>query len=216
MSFQDGDPDLIAAVSRHFETKVGPIAGVLHEIVSDDLHIDLHLVASDRSRAFEFVGTSGMSERAMTTPPGKSEFRFAEVCILLKKGWSLDHKSFGDEGVYWPFRLLKGLARYPTHAGTWLAYSHTIAAADPPPPYASGTKLCAAVIVPSVTLGKEFWTMKRSDGATTYFLTVVPIHADELAFAMKSGSDALLDEFEKAGVTDVLDPTRPSALQRRS
>lgn len=210
-----GDPELIEAVSNHVADTAGPISGVLHEIVSDDLHIDLHLVASDRKRPFELVVTSGMSERPMVTPPGKTEYRFAELSILLKQGWSLDQRSFGDENIYWPFRLLKNLARFPHQAGTWLFYSHTLAGSEPPESYASGTQLCAAIIVPSASLRESFYQMRRRDGGTTYFLSVLPIHADELAFARRAGSEALLDEFERQNVSDVVDPHRPSVLTER-
>ncbi|MDO7875591.1 hypothetical protein Q5H93_12680 [Hymenobacter sp. ASUV-10] len=40
-----GDDENIAAISDHIERHVGPISGVFHELLSDQVHIDVHIVA---------------------------------------------------------------------------------------------------------------------------------------------------------------------------
>ena len=147
---------MIADIDRHITKTVAPVDSVFHEIVSDDLHIDLHIVQASADRPFHTIVTSGMSELPMITPPDSSEMRYAELCILLEPSWQLSQESFADEGWYWPLRLLKTLARYPTENAAWLGYGHTIALANPPEPFATNTTLCAALVIPPLTLGEIF------------------------------------------------------------
>ena len=210
-----GDPAYIDAVTSHLERTVGPIGGVFHELVSDDLHIDLHLIRSDRARRFEFVCTSGMGERAMPVSAENMAFQYAELSVLLPEGWPLDDADLKDENAYWPLRLLKVLARYPHDAATWIGPGHTLATAEPPEPYAAGTPLCAALVARAVSVSEEFWSMHRPDGDVVQFYTLIPLHSDELTFARRKGSDALLDRLDKAGFGDVIQPDRPTAIGRR-
>ena len=202
--------ELISEIDRHISHTVAPVDSVFHEIVSDDLHIDLHIIQPSVDRPFYSIVTSGMSELPMRTP--QDEIQYAELCILLESSWQLSQEAFVDEGWYWPLRLLKTLARYPNENGTWLGYGHTVALSKPPQPFATNTKLCAALIVPSMTLGEAFFTMKRSDGQTTHFWTVVPLYDSELEFKMANDVDELLDAFDRAGVDDVVRRDRRAAV----
>ena len=107
-----GDAELIGDISRHVCRCVGKIDVVFHEIVSDDLHIDVHHVRSSWRRRFELLVTSGMSERPMSVPD-ESECPYAELAILLPRAWPLNEEAFRNEDHYWPIRLLKFLARFP-------------------------------------------------------------------------------------------------------
>src|SRR3954447_23620840 len=103
-----GDQGLIDAVTRHVETCFGEIDVVLHEIVSPHAHIDLHVVAPTSERPVYTVVTSGMAERAM---PGDV---YAELMLVLPPTWAkYGEPEFEQEEHYWPFRLLKTLARLP-------------------------------------------------------------------------------------------------------
>ena len=210
--FNPGDQDLIDAVDRHIEACVAPVDQVFHEIVSDDLHIDIHQVFATGERPFHTLVTSGMSARPMNTSPDAEEFRFAELCILLDPTWRLNDEAIKDERCYWPMRLLKVLARYPHETNTWLGHGHTVAMSDPPKRFARNTRLCASVLLGPTTLGTEFSRMPRPDGADTHFWNVLPIYAGELQFKFDRGLDALLEAFDAAGVTDVVSADRPPAV----
>jgi hypothetical protein len=153
-----------------------------------------------------------MSEFPMNTGRDAHEFRYAELCLLLDSDWQLTMEAIQDERWYWPIRLLKTLSRYPKETGSWLGYGHTVATADPPEPYGPGTQLCAAALLPPISLGEEFFEMTRADGATTHFWTVLPLHASELRLKMAEGFDALTEALERAEVTDVVRADRPPAV----
>jgi Suppressor of fused protein (SUFU) len=205
----------IAAISAHIERHVGRVHMVFHEIVSDDLHIDVHHVKSSLFRRFEVLVTSGMSALPMAVPEGSTEPRFAEIVTILPKGWPLSKDAFADERNYWPVRLMKTLARLPHGGNTWLGFGHTLANGESDSdlkPYAEGTKFCAAAVLPSSTLGEDFWCMKRDDGSEVFFWAAVPLHLAELKFKLANGIDPLLELFDKNKVTDRIVPERPSVV----
>lgn len=117
-----GDAELIASIDRHINRHVAPEERVYHEIVSDELHIDIHHVPPAWNRRFHALITSGMSALPMHASSDAMEWRFAELCILLEPSWRLGPDAFEDERWYWPVRLLKILARYPRDYSTWLGY----------------------------------------------------------------------------------------------
>jgi hypothetical protein len=188
---------------------------VFHEILSPDLHIDVHHVRPGVGRPFHALVTSGMSERPMETGADAGEFRFAELAILLEPGWPVDHARFGDENVYWPVRLLKTVARFPFEVGTWVGMGHSIAAANPPEPLAPATELAGAILLPPLSLGEKFMRMSRADGATTHFWTLLPLYAEELDLKLSKGTDALMDALDAVGVDDIVRQQRPRAGSRR-
>ena len=86
-----GDGDHIETISNHIEEHVGPVSQVLHELVSDLVHVDIHQVSPTKSRPYHTLITSGMSDRPMTLPEGvDDEWQFAELTngdVLLLAGY---------------------------------------------------------------------------------------------------------------------------------
>lgn len=205
-------------VLRHIESSIGKITVHFQEIISDDLTIDLIHVGSTLFRGFEVVVTSGMSAMPMNIPPGVQAPAFAEVLTILPKGWPMTKDALMDERNYWPLRLLKDIARYTHHEQTWIGYGHTVAMAaspestDQPQPYAPGIEFCAALIMPSLSLGQKAWSMKTADGKEVFFWCAVPLHKKELQFKMEHGVDPLLDLMDKHKVNDRINPKRLSIV----
>jgi hypothetical protein len=206
-----GDPELIEAVGAHIERHVGEPAGVLHQILSPYVHVDIHVVPPSEERPWTTLVTSGMSERAMAAPPELGEeFSRAELVLALPPEWPVDQESFADENVYWPFRLLQDLAALPHRFETWLWHEHTIPNGDPAEPYAPTTSLCCAMLGPPMLNGQEFGRLRLPDGRVVAFLAVYPLHAEEMRLKLEHGSEALIDRFADVGLTELLDPQRPS------
>jgi hypothetical protein len=136
--------------------------------------------------------------------------RHAELVVSLPAEWPVSDVSFKDDRNYWPVRLQKMLARLPHEYGTWLGLGHSIPNGDPAQPYAADTKLCGALVLPSVTLPEGFHEFVRSDGTTVRFWSLYPLYAEEMTLKLRKGSEAILDRFEKGGITDVIDKARPN------
>ena len=201
-----GDAELIDAVGEHVDRHLGPLEFVNHEIISPLVHIDLLVVAPTEERPYRVVVTCGMAEREMQAP--EDDLRRAELFCLIPRDWPLEQDE--DERYWWPLGLLRFLARLPHEYDTWLWTGHTVPNGDPPEPYAEGTGLCGAILLPAMGVPEDFARLED-----IHFLLVMPLHADEMQLKLDRGSDALIDQLDAAGVDPVIDPARPSAVTRR-
>jgi len=211
-----GDSENIDRISDHIERHIGPIAGVFHEIVSPLVHIDIHVVEPAPNRNHYTLVTSGMSDRPMNTPAELPQCRYAELMLCLPPDWPMKREQWEDERNYWPIRLLKMLARLPHEYETWLGLMHTIPNGDPPQPYAAGTQLCGAILLPPVATGLDFHELIVGPEKSIAFYAIVPLHADEMELKLKKGAEALFDGFDEYNVSEILDPSRPSSLGSRT
>src|SRR4051794_16721558 len=84
-----GDAHNIERISEHIEKHLGPMAGVYHKIVSDLVHLDVHVVNPTPERDRYTLVTSGMSDAPMSVPEGLEPLRFAELMIQLPPDWPL-------------------------------------------------------------------------------------------------------------------------------
>ena len=209
-----GDAESLQAIDRHITRYVGPVATVFHEIVSDLVHIDVHIVEPTPERNFYTLVTSGMSDRPMTTPAGAEEWCHAEVMLCLPPDWTLPKafKTAADlpEEAYWPIRWLKTLARLPHEYQTWLGWGHTVPNGDPPQPFAPNTQLCGVVLLPPLRFGDAFRTLRVSEEKTIHFWATVPLYASEMSLKLRGGVDALYPGFKRGGVDELLKIDRPS------
>lgn len=205
-----GDAGLVSAVSDHVEKHFGPIGHVLHELVSPYAHIDLHVVEPRPERPIYTVVTSGMAERPMLGGV------YAELMLALPPTWPKHgDPEFEAEEAYWPFRLLKTLARLPHEYETRLWEGDTVPNFDPPEPYAPNTKLCGALIGPMVLPDQEGAEVFEYDGREIRLFAVWPLHKDEMQVKLDDGLDRLLDLMDEARLLEIVDPDRPSVVPRR-
>ena len=209
----DGDEHWMRAIEEHVARHVAPVDVVFHEIVSDLVHLDVHLVPPGARNPYWMLFTTGMSARPMTMPPGAPGSPYAELAILLPPEWRCDQESWKDERWYWPVRWLKTLARLPHEYRTWLSHGHTIPNGDPARPFDRSTALSGMIVFPSISLTPEAQQIPVGDLEIDLW-TLWPLHADEMQYKLDHGADALIDLFESAGVRDVIDPDRPSVVKK--
>jgi hypothetical protein len=202
-------------ISDHIEAYLGKVEAVFHEIVSDTVHVDVHFVKPSQQFPFVRLVTSGMSDLPMAIPEGSDTARYLELVVTLPGDWRLDQNSFKDEAWYWPVRLIKMLARLPHKYNTWLGRGHTVPHGDPAKPYASNTKLCGAIILPSATVPDGFYKLRIDENKEIVFLSVVPLYEEEMNLKLRLGTDELLNRLDKVGVNDIIDPARRNAAKKR-
>jgi hypothetical protein len=201
------------AIARHIGRQLGPVVAVFHELISDAVHLDVHWVRPSPARPYHFLVSSGMSDRPMNIPGGVEAPRHIELIVTLPERWWIGDEAFRSDNWYWPVRQLRTLARFPHKYDTWLGEGHTVTNDDPPQPLAPGTRLCGAILVAPQHVPAAFPELNFG-GKTIRFLAVVPLYEEEMALKMRDGTAALLERLRKQGVTDVVDPTRPSVARR--
>lgn len=200
----------LQAIDQHLEEHFGKVDYVLHELVSDLVHIDIHVINPTPERPWYTLVTSGMSDLPMHPPEGAEEYQHAEIMICLPPNWKLSQEAFKDERNYWPVRWLKMLARLPHEYTTWLSYWHTVPNGDPPEPLADDTKLAGFMLIPPMTTSVEFHELLVPPARTIRFLAAIPLTAPEMDFKLKAGAEALMDRLDRAKVTELVNTTRKS------
>ncbi|MFO1251389.1 MAG: suppressor of fused domain protein [Inhella sp.] len=207
--------EFIEEISAHIEKHLGPVESVFHEILSDTVHIDVHIVRPTPDFPFIRLVSSGMSDLPMSVPDEIDAPRYAELMMTLPAVWRLDQASLEDEAWYWPVRLIKTLARLPHKYATWLGFGHTVPNGDPAEPYAANTGLCGAIVLPSVTVPAEFHTLDIPGIKQVTFYSVVPLHQKEMELKLRLGTDKLLDRFDRKGLNDIVDVKRADVTTKR-
>lgn len=207
--------ECIDQISDHIERYLGKIETVLHEVISDTVHIDVHVVKPSADSPFIRLVTSGMSDLPMTTPIDSGAPQYAELMMTLPANWQLDQKSFEDEKWYWPVRQLKYLARLPHKYQTWLGWGHSVPNGDPAEPFASGTKLCGVVVLPSVTVPEAFNSLTIDERKEITFYAAIPLYQEEMNLKLRSGTGELLKRFGRKGNSDAVSPIRPNVAKKR-
>ncbi|WP_295816256.1 suppressor of fused domain protein [uncultured Deinococcus sp.] len=216
------DAEIKGAVEAHLTRFLGHDSIVWHEIISDLVHIDVYKFDPTPQRPYYTLVTSGMSDRPMTVPEKLEEMQRAELLICLPPDWPLgkagestSEGDLGDFNNYWPIHMLKYLARMPHEYRTWLGWGHSIPNGEPPAAFAD-TNFVGSVVGPVVTLPDEFVKLDVGD-STVWFYAIYPVYAEELQFKIDNsgGADALFGRFEKAGVTELVDPLRKNVCAKR-
>ncbi len=197
--------ECIEEISNHIERHIGKIDMVFHELVSDTVHIDVHWVKSTKERPFHTLVTSGMSDLPMSVPDGVVGCTsYMELMFTLPEYWQLSNEAINDEKWYWPIRELKYLARFPHKYDTWLGWGHTLPNGNPAQLFAENTALNSVIILPSVNVPENFYSLTINDNKTTEFFSVVPLYQEEMELKLRKGSDELLDKFDKHGINDII------------
>jgi hypothetical protein len=201
-------------LSKHLASVFDGKSFVWHEIISDRVHIDVHVVAPSEQHPYWVLMTSGMSARPMNVPagmPDREEFLHAELALALPADWPMGQEAFEDIRNFWPIKLLKQLARLPHDLDTWLGWGHSIPNGDPATPYAPGTQLSGAIIIPPIGLGMDLFVVPGSP--LVHIFQVLPVTSSEMALKLRVGLDDMLEHLEETlpDVYGPIDPSRASA-----
>jgi predicted Zn finger-like uncharacterized protein len=207
-------------ITRHLETTIGPSSMVFHELISPDIHIDLHFIPPINQPAGNdhpfgtdhyTVVTSGLSSHPMTLRPGApADLRYAELMIALPPDWpgmqpdgSFDSQVMKDDTNWWPMRWLKTIARLPHSHNTYLATGVTIPTADPAVPFAVNTELCCMLVLTPL-LSPKSRKLIVNDDITINFYALWPLYLEEMNLKLEKGFDALIDALGSGGVRNEL------------
>ncbi len=194
-------------IEKHLETHVGKVDLVLHEIISDLIHLDVLLVRMPDDGPIVLV-TSGVSDRRMNAPEGREDWAHAELLIQLPSNWPLDEDALKDDRWYWPIRWLKVIGRFPHEFETWIGPGHSIPNGDPAEQIAD-TPFTGLLLMRPYALPEEFFRLKTKSGETVTFLELAPLHESEMDFKLKHGADELEDRLLDQDDW-MVDPERPS------
>lgn len=188
---------------------------VFHEILSNIIHLDVHVIKPTEDRPFYVLHTTGMSDLPMNLPkdllPEYGHLKHAELKMLVPKDWVFKDLDLDmDEIHYWVIRVLKELAKMPHIYDTWLGWGHTIPNGDYVP-YSTNTDLSCMLLLSEK---EEFSVIKTKDGNQVNIYTLIPLYKEEAEFKLNNGMDALLDKlFETNEFSLVVNLNRKNAVK---
>ena len=197
-------------IEAHVEKYIGPIETVLHEHISDRVHIDIIVVPPTEDRPYAVLVTSGVGDLPMNVPDGFEHLERAELVIALPGDWPLNEEAFKDEANYWPIRWLKMVGHLPHAYDTWIGFGHTIPNGDPWEPIAD-TRFIGVMLSLTYWLDPEFIQLRASSGDTINFYDVVPLYPEEMKVKLFEGVEELETRFDRLRLGYVLDVERPNA-----
>jgi Suppressor of fused protein (SUFU) len=201
------------ALEAHIEKHVGPITHVLHEFVSTTIHLDVYYVKATEERPFHTFITSGMSDIPMNVPKDMKDYRFAELVLFLPPHWKINNEAFKDENNYFPIRNLKTIARLPHEHQSFITLGHTLTNGNPPEPFADNTQLSGTLLLPPLLLGDKFQKCIVNSQKTIHLYNTILLYKEEMDYKLKAGLDDLLDKFDEAKLSEILDVSRRSVLR---
>ena len=214
------DIDQINLIEQHIEKYLGKIDNVFHEVLSDTIHIDVHVIPPTPERNIYTLITTGMSDLPMNMPdddPDADEFKYAELLICLPPDWPFSKKDLeiiDGQDYAWPIHTLKFLARLPHVYNTFLAIGHTIPNGEPAEPIAEGVDFTGFIIIPPMLVSEDFYQLKISEDKTINFYAICPVYQQEMDLKLKKGADALFELFEQNRVSELVDVNRPCVVKK--
>lgn len=200
-----------AAVTQAIEARFGSITQVLREVVSQDIRVDLCVIAPGPDRPYQTVITRGMGAREMRIPEDTQDHALprAELVFMLPEDWDLHSR---NECWYWPLRWLKLLARLPGEEDSWLGWGHTVPGGEP---FAENTDFSALILLDAFIPAPQQGTdgdpcvCPLPGGEGLRFFQLYPLFQEELQFKLDHGAQALLERMTAADMlTPVLNPAR--------
>ena len=217
-SHPQGDPDPgdestqdLPILSNHIQRWWGDVPIVFHELVSDYIHLDLHIVQATEEQPYHVVITTGMSDRPMIPKMGGPP-RYCELVMALPADWPIEEKQFVDEKFWWPFRHLKQTARFPHVSNKYIWCEHTIANEEPLEPFHDSVPFCGSILSIPMLCPEEAWSVHVRKDKEVFFFSWLPLYERELKYAHKHGSEALLEQLEVLDVTELIQVDRGCAV----
>jgi hypothetical protein len=199
-------------INDHVTKHLGPVRETLREGGDPGAVEVLHIPPQD-TRPVRTLVTCGMSDRPMNVPVGKKAPRYVELMVTLPRTWAFDEKAQQDPRWNWPLKLLRTIANLP-RAGQWVGWGETIPNGVPPLPLGPNTKLCGAVIVPSLLVPQDFYELKIAAHSIAFF-SVMPLYKEELELKEEKGVNHLFETLLDAGVKDFIDPRRKNVARKK-
>ena len=197
----------MSLIEGHVAQYVGKPSGVVHEIISFGIHLDVLPVEPSETFPYKTFVTMGMSAVPMNVN-GLRKAR-AELCVVLPPDWPTDENLPDAKEKHWPIAWLKNLARMPLYYDTYLDTGHTVPNGDPAEPLAPDCKFTGWLVMSPLSVVDEFFELKAPRFKVNFF-QIVPLYKEELNIKLDEGLEALLLRFAavRMEVEQMCDPDR--------
>ncbi|HKA02503.1 MAG TPA: suppressor of fused domain protein [Candidatus Solibacter sp.] len=198
----------LPAISNHVDSILGEPKQHLHENYSPDIHVDLMHYAATADRGFQYLVTSGMSDRPMTDGGDPVEEPHMELVLALPSDWDISAEGFKNPAVFQPVKLMKQLARYPHANRTYFAKGHTVQIGDEP----LLQPMEAVMLMPPLLVPELSEPLVLANGERIRFMGLYLLHEDELKLKLED-VEQLVGFLAEHGIREMYDLKRASVCR---
>jgi hypothetical protein len=217
-------PDVSDELEPYLSNQIGGQPSVLHEMLSQFVHLDVLVYAPTRQADCWTFVTSGTSSKPMPVDdvPEPENYQYCELVLRLPTDWfgvasdgigmaDFDQRNYDKT---WPIDVLKYVARMPHQHGFWIGPGHSFPNGDPPDPYHPSLPFAGLILEAVDGWPDRNAILRTTDGKSINLLALTFVYAEEMALKLKHGADALRAKLARIGATQVLDVKRPSAVRK--
>lgn len=197
-----GQPDVASDhVLNYFKQNFGPPESLsLIEIVPSGTPITIHCIPAAKEPPNVTLFTTGMASVTMTVAAGMEKYSRAELFIQLPADWKV--RELGDPNWAWPQQWLRSMAQYPANNETWLGGPVTLVAnGEPPRPLAPNCQCTTMLLMAERDI-------PLPNGETIQLYRLFPLYSEERELELRHGLPALMNAFDKANVSFIVDLNR--------
>ncbi|MFX0027859.1 MAG: suppressor of fused domain protein [Candidatus Hermodarchaeota archaeon] len=200
-------------IVKHIEKYVGKIGKSIHDQKFERAPLSIHIIPKIHNHDYSALVTSGLSYSPMFPPKPMEFFKYSELLFKLPLDWPLPKDVIKDDEYWWPIRELLHLMQYIHTNQQWFGDMHTFGNGNPPLPFANNTHLCGFLFMfPLISFPPEFCELKIDDYKSVIFLQLVPLHKDEMDYALTESPITLIEKIEKGEIPDYVDIHRKSVF----
>lgn len=188
---------------RFFEDVGAKDSGlVIHELVSDGMHIDIVHYLPTEKFPYHILATLGMSGYKMKGTPRNR----MELIMLLPKDWKLEKDDLDKEENYWPIRVLKEASRLPYSSNSFFDISHTFSLDADFKPFDACTDMCVGLVTYPTFLNPNvfYLTYGKIFKKTVSFMCLTTLNKEEFNKKQELGYDRYFEEVLHSDGLDTL------------
>ena len=155
---------------------------------------------------FQLIISDGLRKRKQEVNESNSGLEHIEIYFCLPDYWNLDNQS-------WPIHWLNRIAQVPQKNETWFGNGDTIPAGYPPEDLQENFKANHFILSRPIFL-EEYLAGEKWKGDFQP-LAIIPIFKTEVDYKLRNSHTILFRKFNKLGVSELVDPYRPSTCRKR-
>ena len=170
------------------------------------------LITLPNSNELRVLMSDGLSNHRMNVHEKHAGEEFAELFVLLPSYWKLDEPE--NPRMNWVFDWLTKLKKYIIEKDTWIGNGHTFSTGKDMAPISPTMLQNHFNLSDPMELANELAPIQMTN-KTVYFLSLIPIFADEMDYKQGKGTAKLFSKFALQNITEKLDDYRSTVLKTR-
>ena len=182
------------------------------ELPSLEGEIPLLILELESASQVTVIVTNGLSDYPMPVPEKYAGKEHNELCFCLPSYW--DWQALENPKMNWIYPWIRKMATHVVEKKTWFGHGHTIPSGKDLHPFSETMKQDHFVLLHPILLANELKPVELSDKMVN-FLAIVPIFQDEMDYKHARGVHKLLQRFNSAGVSEILDDFRSTVLRSK-